>query len=498
MHHVSLRVWSPRAVARTSLMIAVLVAGSLSLVAASAPSAPTAAKLKVAQQHFPPYLVAPGERVEVGYNTLKLPAATGFLYVRNDLQRAFTRVTLRWRKSPQPLTWQDELRLLRGFAPASLVRGHKLFYYAVIHDRKSGRSVRVPAGLESVRVLSGAQIVKLGTHRFGQLRAPEAVVANASPGDVSFGDGASISGPDSFLIASDRSVWVMDELNNRLLVWLPRQPNAHPRPVSLASLPNSRGPGDFERGPAGSLYVSFARIGKHDMGLGRLTATGRLLWASELAASIFNTRLRLGSDGTLYFVGGVQEVRGGDSWVPAATPAGRPLSTAQQLRRRLHYQPLPAGLRLVSSAGRWQKWPCGGLLSYEQRFALIDRTGRLLRSWRITSETAIQPSLSATPALVGRDPVVVLLASRPTGPAGNRCRSVEVEYLVARLARSGPSRIRFSLPASSEAGKDLSGRAGWGFMITDVRVGPGAKLYQLGSSPTVGVRIMQFSLAAGK
>ena len=67
--------------------------------AASAPSAPTAAKLKVAQREFPLPLVAPGERVEVEYDTRTLPSATGFLYVRNDLQRAFTRVTLLLRKS---------------------------------------------------------------------------------------------------------------------------------------------------------------------------------------------------------------------------------------------------------------------------------------------------------------------------------------------------------------------------------------------------------------
>ncbi len=67
-----------------------------------------------------------------------------------------------------------------------------------------------------------------------------------------------------------------------------------------------------------------------------------------------------------------------------------------------------------------------------------------------------------------------------------------------RLARSGPSRTLFALPSASEEGENLSGRAGCGPMITDVRIGPGAKLYQLGSSPTVGVRIMQFSLAAGK
>jgi hypothetical protein len=497
MYHVSLRVWSPRAVARTCLMIAVLVAGSLVLVAANAPSAPTAAKLKVAQQHFAPYLVAPGERIEVGYNTLKLPAATGFLYVRNDLQRAFTRVTLRWRKSPQPLSWQDELRLLRGFAPASLVRGHWLYYYAVIHDRKSGRSVRVPAGIESVRVLSGAQIVKLGTHRFGNLRAPEAVVASAGPKDVGIGIEGKVVGPQSFQIASDRSVWLMDQFNWRLLVWPPGQPNAHPRAISLASLPTRWPPYDFARGPAGSLYVSFKspQPGPLALGLSRLTATGHVLWTSKLATSISNSRLRFGPDGALYFVGGVAEVRGGDSWVPAATPAGRPLSTAYQRGRRLRYQPLPGGLRLVSTSGRFQKVCSWGFVPHETRFALINRAGRLLRAWRITSRTVIQESLSATPALVGGDPVVVLRVARP---ADARCRIVEAEYLVLRLARSGPSYTLFALPSASEEGENLSGRAGYGAMITDVRIGPGAKLYQLGSSPTVGVRIMQFSLAAGK
>ncbi|HXZ56699.1 MAG TPA: hypothetical protein VEG40_03850 [Gaiellaceae bacterium] len=476
-------------------MIAAL-GGSLLLVAASAPSAPTAAKLKVVQQHFPPPLVAPGERIEVGYNTLKLPAATGVLYVRNDLQHTFTRVTLRWGKSPKPLTWQDELRLLRGFAPASLVRGHWLYYYAVIHDRKSGRSVRVPAGLESVRVLTGAQVIKLGTHRFGNLRAPEAIVASAGPTDVGIGIEGKVNGPWSFQIAPDRSVWLVDTYNWRLLVWPPGQPNAHPRAVSLASLPGLLG--DFALGPGGSLYVSHKRPGKHHTGLSRLSATGHVLWTSELATTIHNINLRLGPDGTLYWTGGLVEPRGGDSWVPVATPSGRPLSTAYQLRRRLHYQPLPGGLRLVSTPAAFEKGFCAQLVPYESRFALIDRAGRVLRAWRITSRTTISESLSATPALVGGDPVVVLRVARPSGPAGNRCASVEAEYLVLRLARSGPSRIRFSLPAASEEGKDQSGRAGWGFMITDVRSGPGAKLYQLGSSPTVGVRIMRFSLAAAK
>ena len=484
MYHVSLRVWSPRAVARIALMILVLVASSLSLVAASAPSAPTTAKLKVAQLVLPPMLVAPGERLEVEYDTRTLPSATGFLYVRNDLQRVFTRVTLRLSKSSVFPT--DKRRLLRGAVRARTVRGHWLYYYAVIHDRKSGRSVRVPAGLESVRVLTGAQIVKLGTHRFGQLRAPEAIVASAGPKDVAIGNDEMgyPFGPWSFLVAPDRSVWLVDRANWRLLAWPPGQPNAHPRAVSLPWAP-----ADLALGPGGSLYVSHKRPGKYHIGLSRLSVTGRLLWTSELATTIVNINLRLGPDGTLYWTGGLADPRG-DSWVPAAMPAGRPLSTAYQLRRRLYYQPLPGGLRLVSSIGRFEMEACGSM-PHEMRYALINRAGRLLRSWRITSGTSIMESLSATPALVGRDPVVVLLVTR--------CGSdYQQEYLVVRLARSGPSRTRFSLPAASDAGKDQSGRAGWGTMVTDVRIGPGAKLYQLGSSPTVGVRIMHFSLGAGK
>ncbi len=198
---------------------------------------------------------------------------------------------------------------------------------------------------------------------------------------------------------------------------------------------------DFALGPAGSLYVSYGMPRKPHAWLSRLTATGQRALdeparyrESATPSSVSGRMARSTRRWTRRAAGRAT------SWVPAATPAGRPLSTAYQLRRRLHYQPLPGGLRLVSSIGREGKNACGPVPA-ERRFALINRAGRLLRAWRITSGTQITESLSATPALVGGDPVVVLLVRRPSGPAGNPCRSVEDEYLVLRLARSGPSRI---------------------------------------------------------
>jgi hypothetical protein len=382
--------------------------------------------------------------------------------------------------------------------PASVVRGHRLFYYAVVHDSKSGRSGRIPArSAESAWVLTGARIVGLGTHRFGHLRAPEAVVAKAGPKDVAFENPTegTRQGPWSFAVARDRSIWLLDELNKRLLVWAPGEPNARPRPVGLGSFY----PVDFALGPARSFYVTGCPLGggkpfvQH---LCRLTATGHVLWTSTLATDIFNTQLRLGPDGTLYWTGPVpnspRTERGGSDyvWVPAATRSGKPFSTARQRRTLTSYQPLPGGLRLVSTTARFEKDWQYGLAPHEERFALIDRAGRLVRAWRITSRTVIWPYQEATPALVGGDPVVVLTVT------GRIKGAFKMEYMVLRLARSGPTRTRFSLAHVSSL--DTSGRAAWGDVITDVRIGPGPKLYQLGSSPTVGVRIRRFSLAAGK
>lgn len=133
-------------------------------------------------------------------------------------------------------------------------------------------------------------------------------------------------------------------------------------------------------------------------------------------------------------------------------------------------KPLDGGMRLISEAYTPQ---VDGAVR-EARYALLDRKGRLVRSWRITSKTDLSFDFT-TAELVGGDPVVVLDASDPA--AG------KIEYSVLRLGRHGV-RSRFSLPRTV-FGDNL---------LADVRVGPDGNLYQLATSPETGVVISRFSL----
>ena len=109
--------------------------------------------------------------------------------------------------------------------------------------------------------------------------------------------------------------------------------------------------------------------------------------------------------------------------------------------------------------------------------------GGVVRAWRISSPTIIQMLLPATPALVDGDPVIVL--EPYSGPPAHR-----LEYLVLRLGPRGGIRTRFSLP------KNDPPRSAFGnFAITDIRVEPDGKLYQLGSSPDFGAAVYRFSFA---
>src|SRR5712691_8591413 len=119
------------------------------------------------------------------------------------------------------------------FARRRLVRGLVLAGTAVV---LAGIALQ-PATAAPVKWLA----VQLGTHQFGHLSAPDAIVADTGATDVGFaqtdgcacGDGSEQppsagcgcsdgpQGPTSFDVAPDGSTWLLDVLNHRFLVWSP-------------------------------------------------------------------------------------------------------------------------------------------------------------------------------------------------------------------------------------------------------------------------------------
>ena len=315
--------------------------------------------------------------------------------------------------------------------------------------------------------------VALGTHRFGHLRPPDSTVAHADAGEVGFeqpppgADGVAF-GPWSFDVAQDGSVWLLDEVDHRLLVWRPGRPDHPARTVRLPLDPLER-IADFAVAPDHGVYATHVPPpgpGPKTLRLCRLAPDGKVLWTAPTIVEIFNAPLRIGPDQAV----DVHGAKPGHRWTPLTTPAGRPLPVAEQRQRTNPWQALPGGLRLAIAH------PSAG----ERRVTLGNQAGRVLRGWRVTSQDDLGAEV-ATPALVGGDPVVVVEISKET-----RAEFL-YEYQVLRLARAGGASVRFAIAPDT--------RAVWGDTpITGVRVGPDGRLYQLRTSHTGGVDIVRYSL----
>jgi hypothetical protein len=323
---------------------------------------------------------------------------------------------------------------------------------------------------------SAAAPVALGSHRFGHLRPPDAIVARTGPDQVGFSsppegaDGVSF-GPWSFDVAQDGSVWLLDEVNHQLLVWQPGRPNRPARAVRLPLDPLER-IANFAVAADHTIYATYVPPpgpGPKTLRLAALTPSGQLRWTAATTDEIFNAQLRIGPDNALYLYGGHSGI---PNWTPLTTPAGRPLPLADQRRRTSPHQPLPGGLRLAAThpamGGEW-------------RFALTNQAGRTLRGWRVTSQTPLGAQ-GTTPAMVGGDPVVVVEVSQQTKT------KFLYEYEVLRLARAGGTSLRFAI---APEGRVVYGEA----PMTGLRVGPDGQLYQLRSSRAAGVSIARYSLA---
>ena len=337
----------------------------------------------------------------------------------------------------------------------------------------AGLALVLGGALQPAAAAGSSLPVDLGAHRFGHLRAPDSIVAHADAGEVGFyqppegADGVAF-GPWSFDVAQDGSIWLLDEVKHRLLVWPAGRPDHPARSVRLPQDPLER-VADFAVAPDHSIYATYMPPpgpGPKTLRLAALTPGRQVRWTAPTTVEISNAQLRIGPDNSLYVFGGHSGTR---DWTPLTTPTGRPLSVADQRARTALQQPLPGGLRLAAQNA-----------DHAWRFTLSNEAGRTLCSWRVTSENDLGAQVG-TPALVGGDPVVVLEVGQETKT------EFLYEYEVLRLARAGGAKPRFALATDT--------RAVWGDTpITGVRVGPDGHLYRMQSSRTAGVNIGRYRL----
>jgi hypothetical protein len=382
-------------IARSLLLAASLV------FTASAAAAPGG----LAPYHEPPWLVSRGTSPTIAYALLP-STATGTLYVRDDLRRGYRRIALR------PGTYcpgdpADAAAMRRdkvcgagllARVPASLTSGSKLYYHAVIRDH--GRSVTTPT--QRIWTVRRFDQINLGRQQFGRFTTPDAVVARTGPKGVGLtccADPPGGDGPSSLDIGSDGSIWVLDRLNHRLLVWK----GGTSAPARSVALPSNLAVTDFALGRRGTIYVR--AVDTSQLGHGTknavyaLNSSGTVLWKTPVPYGIATAQLQVGPDGALYAMQACAcpPFGGNLTWTALTTASGKPLS--RSMRKPTPFEPLPGGLRLVAETS-----------FTVARFALIDAADRIVRAWTVRSTTRLS-ALAASPALVGHDPIVVFEVS---------------------------------------------------------------------------------------
>ena len=459
-----------------------LALGALVLVltSATASAGTAAARLTVWPEPMLAQLLLTGDRMSVGYTveTQGVNAPQGFVYVRSDRQARYERLRLKLGTS----TSNGRHPRLSTVLPARFARGHRVFLYAVIRDPASGATATLPAGGASAPVsawiLHKPVVVRLGTHRYGHTRGANAVVARSDAKHVGWAlNRMPPLGPATFLVARNDSVWLEDEVNSRMIVWRAGKPHTPAKTVPLPPGGASLG-ADVAFGPAGSLYVTRWESSSSVTRVLRVSANGTVVWQSRAGTSgpdsnvTANPHLWIDPNGALYC-----RIEGPAlSWppsetaahglLPLATPAGRPVPPAQQLRRALWgYDPAANGRRLVVDVAPNQQQ------LHELRLALTDRDGKVERAWRVVSRTWFSPDLP--PQLVKGNPLVILDVAR-TG---------RMEHVILHLSKTGTS-ARFSVPFSI-----------WGdYVAPDIRLGPNGQLYRLSTSPKTGILVGRYSL----
>jgi hypothetical protein len=297
--------------------------------------------------------------------------------------------------------------------------------------------------------------VALGAHRFDRLTAPDAVVAQASADQVGwYEESDNQFGPWSFKIANDGGVWLLDQVNNRLLVW---QHGNSGRVARTVPLPES----SFDFTLARDTVYVLTVMGRTTV-LHALTQTGQQRWQQPVGTGTA-VRLTTGPDGVIY-------QQNFDALVPLVTASGTPLSVEQQQRQIRHDLPTTDGGKVVTTK----------VSDHEYRVTHVDKAGKAIRTWRITTTDNLEPGPSGSPGMAGTDPVAYFLISRRVPAPVDQI----ADHLFVRLTADG-----FRTPVVQDTVQ-------WGdTLVTDFVIANGA-LYQLRTSRTTGVTIVRYSLVA--
>ena len=411
---------------------------------------------------LPPGLLRPGEKVTLYADVFRVYSgreAVGAAYVRGGTSGPFTRLALKFSVNTASVQ-----------VPTRFLAGSVFEDYVVIRDPAGGQPATLPAGGAAAPyrswIVRHPVTVALGTHIFGRLARPQAIVARASvgsgPGQVGFDHEPDFNaGPSSFDVARDGTVWVADTWNKRLLAYAPGKQGA---PVRTVKLPQQ--PLEVAIAPRGTIYV-MAGAPLHPWDPRTVYAVGRKgkrLWAHLVTGIIFNSVMRVDRDGILW----IDDPELG--WIPVTSRAGRPLTIAQQIRGTVAYQPLGGGWQLPDT----ERYP------YEDRIGLASPGGTLRGCWRLTSRTSFgvdYPQARAGSNIVEFGDVL-----------NTSAKPHQWEYVIVRFSPAGKVLSKFSVNRLLVYGDFYS--------FTNLRIGQDGRLYFLQTSAQWGMRVARYSWPA--
>ncbi len=269
--------------------------------------------------------------------------------------------------------------------PAAIARSRSGFsYYAVLHEETGAAAVTLPAGGAAAPhrslPLGRAVEVFLGSHAFGlERRADERVAAapwGKGAGEIGLEGGPNTApvGGSSFDVDADRNVFVLDQVNRRVLRWAASGAAA---PEAIA-VPVDGTIADLAMAPDRTMYVlEGARAGR-EPALRTLEPSGVQVGVTELAERTA-TQVRVGPAGPLV----LQQPSG--QWTRVARNGALSPSSTERASAGLPGRLFPGGNEVVVLR-----------TGNELRLALA-RDGVVRRSWRVTSETPLAEVQLAEP-----------------------------------------------------------------------------------------------------